>query len=144
MPHNLSSVDKISEPHKSIPALEESKKNAFADIFNNLENMSNTSTLFDGISDEENEKERAKPSQQGKNGEQPQDESKHSIDVSEVTKQTAVNFDDSDNFVSKTRSMKLNSEKIYDPMVEIAKLKDELRIKDAELQRLKLQIRSIN
>lgn len=105
--------------------------------------MSNTSTLFDGISDEEKEEEKAKPSQQGKNGQQ-NDESKHSIKISESVKQTVVKFDNDDDFVSKSRSMKLKSDKIYDPMVEIARLKEELRIKDAELQRLKLKIKSIN
>ena len=60
MNDDVSSVGKASEVQglnivSPVQRVEEEKKAGFADIFNGLEGMSNTSTLFDGIDDEDDE-----------------------------------------------------------------------------------------
>jgi hypothetical protein len=145
----VSSVDKISEANAAI----KSNNDGFADVFNGLENMSNTSTLFDGMDDDDDSPCKSKTSNtKSKFGESKKDgkESDLSREAEEVDPFDERNFNNTsdpiknDDYLSQARSMKVTSNKIYEPSTIINKLKEEIRLKDAELQRMMLRMNSIH
>ena len=117
--------------------------------------MSNTSTLFDGIDDDNlvNTNQVAEKDQTLAHAQDQsqQDPKQNTSQVSEVDPFDMRNFNsqpkttliakEGDDFISQTRTLKLNNGvRLYDPMLEIAKLKEQLRLKNAELQRMTLRI----
>lgn len=161
MNEEVSSVDKASEVqganiNSPIKPPEEEKKNNLADIFNNLEDMSNTSTLFDGI--EDNPVFTNQNAEKDRNSSTVEDQSQQdpklaNTSVSEVDPFDMRNFKQPkssivvgavDGFIGQTRTLKLaNGLKLYDPKVEIAQLKEQLRLKNAELQRISMRMDSM-
>lgn len=167
MNDEVSSVDKASEVQGlnmigNMERAEESKKEGFADIFNGLENMSNTSTLFDGIDDDEDapppltskqvapvekETKRAEDqSQQDPNHTQSQASEIDPFDMKNFPRSSlALSPAQTDDFITKTNTFQIaNLRKLYDPKIEIERLKEELRIKNSEIQRMTLRIMAMN
>ena len=132
----------------------------FADILNNLQDMSEDSTLFGGIDDDDDAPPPMfqAPSKFKKNEEQDQSQTHQISDTSrdlivinnanqkEIDPFDFKNFHKSTNSqemfgydISKLRSFNIDGDKIFNPLKEIQKLKEEVRIKNEEILRLNMK-----
>lgn len=140
------------------------KDQNFANIFAHLEGMGDDDGLFDGLDDEDVytppyvKHEEAKFEQDEQNDDKNESEGDFEkiVDQRKTQPIPGANTDENggssqnafDSDMSskkkvtrmKTQSLRMGADKIYDPQLEIAKLKEELRIKNSEIDRLTFQI----
>ena len=129
-------------------------------FFNGLENMSNTSTLFDGIDEEPPPPLTGNPTKQitdksssiTKVEDQSQQDPLQSrvseidpFDVKKYSEMSRKMTEKHDKEYPKRHSVLIsNSEKFFDPAIEIAQLREELRLKNEELQRISLKMNTLH